>query len=62
MGESIQLFSSEADSHFKFSGRYPWAIEDTLRIYGDVVHITPNELIFFTPEAFLGKPMISILQ
>ncbi|KAG8156893.1 hypothetical protein KVR01_013306 [Diaporthe batatas] len=34
------------------SGRYPWAIEDAIRKYGDVVRIAPNELVFFTPEAF----------
>ncbi|KAK3377292.1 cytochrome P450 [Lasiosphaeria ovina] len=33
------------------SGRYPWAIEDALRQYGDVVRIAPNELVFVTPQA-----------
>ncbi|CAG8948721.1 hypothetical protein HYFRA_00001842, partial [Hymenoscyphus fraxineus] len=35
-----------------FSGRYPWAIEAALKKYGDVVRIAPNELVFFTPDAF----------
>ncbi|KAL9044703.1 MAG: hypothetical protein Q9214_002179 [Letrouitia sp. 1 TL-2023] len=35
------------------TGRYPWAIEDALRKYGDVVRIAPNELVFLTPQAFL---------
>ncbi|KAF3022482.1 hypothetical protein E8E14_010547 [Neopestalotiopsis sp. 37M] len=34
------------------SGRWPWAIEDALGKYGDVVRIAPNELVFFTPKAF----------
>ncbi|TGJ81696.1 hypothetical protein E0Z10_g7076 [Xylaria hypoxylon] len=33
------------------SGRYPWIIEDTLRRYGDVIRIAPNELVFLTPQA-----------
>jgi cytochrome P450 len=36
----------------RFSGRYPWAIETALKKYGDVVRIAPNELVFFTPQAF----------
>ena len=39
----------------RFSGRYPWAVEDALRKYGDVLRIAPNDLVFFTPQAFLGK-------
>ncbi|KAH9908663.1 cytochrome P450 [Xylariomycetidae sp. FL2044] len=34
------------------SGRYPWAIERALSQYGGVVRIAPNELVFFTPQAF----------
>ncbi|KAJ2985343.1 hypothetical protein NUW58_g5586 [Xylaria curta] len=34
------------------SGRYPWETEKVLKTYGDVVRIAPNELLFFTPEAF----------
>ncbi|KAI1198721.1 cytochrome P450 [Nemania serpens] len=33
------------------SGRYPWVIEETLRRYGDVIRIAPNELVFLTPQA-----------
>ncbi|KAI0115673.1 cytochrome P450 [Nemania sp. FL0031] len=33
-------------------GRWPWAIESVLHQYGDVVRIAPNELVFFTPQAF----------
>ncbi|CAH0043516.1 unnamed protein product [Clonostachys solani] len=33
------------------TGRYPWIIEDTLKNYGDVVRIAPNELVFITPQA-----------
>ncbi|KAJ3580102.1 hypothetical protein NPX13_g467 [Xylaria arbuscula] len=34
------------------TGRYPWATEKVLKRYGDVVRIAPNELLFFTLEAF----------
>ena len=44
------------------SGRYPWAIEDALRTYGDVLRIAPNELVFFTPQAFLGRELIWTTQ
>ncbi|KAH9204297.1 cytochrome P450 [Leptodontidium sp. 2 PMI_412] len=35
----------------RLSERYPWAIENALRNYGDVVRIAPNELVFVTPQA-----------
>ena len=54
-GPSILLPSSESDPHSRFSGRYPWAIEDALHKYGDVLRIAPNELVFFTPQAFLDE-------
>ncbi|RYP34523.1 hypothetical protein DL767_004235 [Monosporascus sp. MG133] len=41
-----------AISNIWLSGRYPWAIETVLREYGPVVRIAPNELVFFTPQAF----------
>ena len=35
------------------SGRWPWAVESALRRYGPrAVRIAPNELAFFTPQAF----------
>ncbi|KAH8597607.1 cytochrome P450, partial [Bisporella sp. PMI_857] len=38
-------------SSFRLSGRYPWAIENALSKYGDVVRVAPNELVFLTPQA-----------
>ena len=58
----VFYFTSEFDAPSRFSGRYPWAIEDALRKYGDVLRIAPNELCFFTPQAFLGKYLILTLQ
>lgn len=55
-------FPVRSDAHSRFSGRYPWAIEDALRKYGDVLRIAPNELVFFTPQAFLGKYSILTSQ
>ncbi|KAF3064718.1 hypothetical protein GL218_01478 [Daldinia childiae] len=34
----------------RFAGRWPWAVEGALKKYGDVVRITPNELVFITPQ------------
>ncbi|KAI1323153.1 cytochrome P450 [Xylariaceae sp. FL0255] len=34
------------------SGRYPWAVEEAIKKYGDAVRIAPNELVFMTPQAF----------
>ncbi|KAI3398579.1 hypothetical protein diail_8925 [Diaporthe ilicicola] len=36
----------------RLSGRYPWAIEQAIKDYGPVVRIAPNELVFYTPQAF----------
>ena len=54
-GSSILICSLKSDMASRFLGRYPWAVEDTLHKYGDVVRIAPNELCFFTPQAFLGS-------
>ena len=54
------LVRLHSNASARFSGRYPWAIEDVLRQYGDVVRIAPNELVFFTPQAFQGWGMPSI--
>ncbi|KAK3988256.1 cytochrome P450 [Cladorrhinum sp. PSN332] len=34
------------------SGRYPWAMQQAFKDYGDVVRIAPNELVFITPKAY----------
>ncbi|KAI1121505.1 cytochrome P450 [Nemania abortiva] len=34
------------------TGRYPWAVQNALKKYGDVVRVAPNELVFITPQAF----------
>ncbi|KAK7750409.1 hypothetical protein SLS62_007708 [Diatrype stigma] len=34
------------------TGKYPWAVEEALKKYGDVVRVAPNELAFITPQAF----------
>ncbi|ROW04726.1 hypothetical protein VMCG_04770 [Cytospora schulzeri] len=51
-GPRIAALSNIWYAHHWLPGRYPWAIEDALRKYGDVVRIAPNELVFFTPQAF----------
>ena len=54
----IYFAAPDLTPHSRFSGRYPWAIEDALRKYGNVLRIAPNELVFFTPQAFLGEHSI----
>ncbi|KAI1079769.1 isotrichodermin C-15 hydroxylase [Whalleya microplaca] len=34
-------------------GRWPWAVEQALREYGDIVRIAPNELAFMTPQSVI---------
>lgn len=38
----------------RFSGRYPWVLEELFKKYGNVVRIAPNELVFCGPEAYYG--------
>lgn len=52
-GPRVAAVSNVWYAYHWFSGRYPWAIENALCKYGDVVRIAPNELVFFTPQAFL---------
>lgn len=52
-GPRVAAVSNVWYAYHWFSGRYPWAIENALRKYGDVLRIAPNELVFFTPQAFL---------
>ncbi|KAI1394963.1 isotrichodermin C-15 hydroxylase [Hypoxylon fuscum] len=47
-----------AISNFYFAyswlrGRYPWAVEQLAKEYGDVVRIAPNEIVFSAPQAAL---------
>ncbi|KAI1506764.1 cytochrome P450 [Biscogniauxia marginata] len=51
-GPRIAAISNVWYGYHWLSGRYPWAIEDALRKYGPVVRIAPNELAFYTPQAF----------
>ncbi|OBT60470.1 hypothetical protein VE03_10312 [Pseudogymnoascus sp. 23342-1-I1] len=50
-GPRIAAVSNVWYGYHWLSGKYPWAIENTLRKYGDVVRIAPNELVFITPQA-----------
>ena len=61
-GPSILVSPFKSDMHSRFSGRYPWVVEDALRKYGDVIRIAPNELCFITPQAFRGNSSILTSQ
>ncbi|KAH6696657.1 hypothetical protein BKA61DRAFT_741584, partial [Leptodontidium sp. MPI-SDFR-AT-0119] len=50
-GPRIAATSNVWYAYHWLSERYPWAIENALRNYGDVVRIAPNELVFVTPQA-----------
>ncbi|KAF4629400.1 hypothetical protein G7Y89_g8747 [Cudoniella acicularis] len=50
-GPRIAAVSNIWYGYHWLSGRYPWAIDNVLRKYGDVVRIAPNELVFLTPQA-----------
>ncbi|KAI0142808.1 cytochrome P450 [Xylariaceae sp. FL1272] len=52
-GPRLAAISNVWYAYHWLSGRYAWATEQVLRKYGDVVRIAPNELLFFTPEAFM---------
>ncbi|KAI0534483.1 cytochrome P450 [Xylaria digitata] len=54
-GPRIAAVSNIWYTYHWLSGRYPWATEKVLKKYGDVIRIAPNELLFFTPEAFTGQ-------
>ncbi|KAK6078291.1 cytochrome P450 [Seiridium cupressi] len=41
-------------AYVRTTGRYPWIIENVFKRYGDVVRITPNELVFLKPQAAKG--------
>uniref|UniRef100_A0A0B7KD80 Isotrichodermin C-15 hydroxylase n=1 Tax=Bionectria ochroleuca TaxID=29856 RepID=A0A0B7KD80_BIOOC len=51
-GPRIAAVSNTWYAYHWLSGKWPWAVENVLREYGDVVRIAPNELVFFTPQAF----------
>ncbi|KAI1409860.1 cytochrome P450 [Hypoxylon sp. FL1857] len=50
-GPKIAAVSDAWYAYNSLAGRWPWAVEDALKKYGDVVRIAPNELVFVTPQA-----------
>ncbi|QPG96708.1 hypothetical protein C2857_005056 [Epichloe festucae Fl1] len=55
-GPKLAAISNLWYGYHWLSGRYPWAIQRALHEHGDVVRIAPNEVVFFTPEAYTGRP------
>jgi cytochrome P450 len=51
-GPRFAAISNTWYAYHWLSGRWPWAIEKAIHKYGPVVRIAPNELAFFTPQAF----------
>ncbi|KAI0470442.1 cytochrome P450 [Xylariaceae sp. FL0804] len=50
-GPKLAAVSDAWYAYNAFTGRWPWAVADAVRTYGDVVRIAPNELVFSTPKA-----------
>ncbi|KAI0145540.1 cytochrome P450 [Xylariaceae sp. FL1272] len=50
-GPKIAAVSDIWYAYHWLSGRWPFAIEDVLKQYGDVVRIAPNEVVFVRPQA-----------
>ncbi|KAI1501375.1 cytochrome P450 [Biscogniauxia marginata] len=50
-GPKLAAISDIWYAYHSLSGRWPWAVEDVLKKYGDVVRYAPNELVFVTPQA-----------
>ncbi|KJZ71173.1 hypothetical protein HIM_09428 [Hirsutella minnesotensis 3608] len=50
-GPRLAAISDIWYAYHSLIGRWPWAVEDVLNKYGDVVRIAPNELVFCTPQA-----------
>ncbi|KAI1171575.1 isotrichodermin C-15 hydroxylase [Nemania sp. FL0916] len=52
-GPILASISDIPYAYYWISGRWPWAVEDMHRQYGDIVRVAPNELAFITPQAKL---------
>ncbi|KAI0899974.1 cytochrome P450 [Annulohypoxylon nitens] len=51
-GPRLAAFSNLWYAYHWSTGKYPFAVAEALKKYGDVVRVAPNELAFITPEAF----------
>ncbi|KAK8038622.1 hypothetical protein PG993_007033, partial [Apiospora rasikravindrae] len=58
-GPRLASVSSLWEIYFLCTGKWPWAIENALKRYGDVVRTGPNSLVFMKPQAVTGKPYVS---
>ncbi|KAI2621839.1 isotrichodermin C-15 hydroxylase [Hypoxylon sp. NC1633] len=50
-GPKIAAVSNVYYAYQWLRGRYPWAVDELVKEYGEVVRIAPNELVFSTPQA-----------
>ncbi|KAI0410783.1 cytochrome P450 [Xylaria grammica] len=50
-GPKLAAISDVWFAYHALAGRWPFAVDDAMRKYGDVVRIAPNELVFMTPQA-----------
>ena len=50
----LEKEKKNSSDEYRVAGKYPWAVVEALRKYGDVVRVAPNELAFITPQAFAG--------
>ncbi|KAI0101914.1 isotrichodermin C-15 hydroxylase [Nemania sp. FL0031] len=50
-GPKLAAISNIPYAYHWISGRWPWAVENMLKQYGNIVRVAPNELAFITPQA-----------
>ncbi|KAI1115192.1 cytochrome P450 [Nemania sp. NC0429] len=50
-GPKLAAVSNVWYAYYWLQGRWPWAIQATLKKYGHIVRIAPNELVFDSPQA-----------
>ncbi|XXG93812.1 hypothetical protein Hte_000061 [Hypoxylon texense] len=50
-GPKLAAVSNVWYAYHWLSGRWPWAVEATIKQYGDVVRVAPNEIAFGDPQA-----------
>ncbi|KAI0191887.1 isotrichodermin C-15 hydroxylase [Astrocystis sublimbata] len=52
-GPRLAAISNFPFAYYWLRGRWPWAVEEMVKEYGDVVRVAPNEIVFATTQAAL---------
>ncbi|KAI1170091.1 cytochrome P450 [Nemania sp. FL0916] len=54
-GPKLAAISNIPYAYHWLRGRWPWAVEEMVKQYGDIVRVAPNEIVFTTTQAALGN-------